>query len=122
MKLPEEQLFEEVCADVVIRFKGHGAYKGRAGALKAFRKRAPTYDPLIYETAFDKFCLVYDLAVITIGIFPSNNESNGKYAEFEDIYFEKCMDYLRPLSGINVRHHQFPICRVASLPKASFDG
>lgn len=94
MKLPDEEIFQEVCSDVIVRFKGHNAYKGRDGALKAFRRRAPDYDSSIYETAFDNFCDIYDLAVVAIELFPAERETKSKYAEFEDINYEKCMEYI----------------------------
>ena len=108
MNLPEEELFTDVCSDVVIRFKGHGAYKGRAGALRAFKRRAPEYDHHIYEAAFDKFCHVYDTAVKAIEMFPSNREKKSRYAEFEDINYEKCLDYLEqefPGYGKDIKSH-----------------
>jgi len=97
MKLPDDELFQEVCADVIIRFKGHDAYKGKKGALKAFRKRAPEYDPAAYETAFDYFCDIYDLAVVAIALFPAEREKSSIYAEFENIDFDECMNYLEQL-------------------------
>jgi len=94
MRLPQNDTFQDVCSDVVVRFKGHGSYKGRSGALRAFKKRAPNFEPNEYEIAFDRFCAVYDLAVSAIQQFPSERESKSKYAKFEDIDFEKCLCYI----------------------------
>jgi hypothetical protein len=94
MKLPADEIFHEVCADVVVRFKGHDSYKGRSGALRAFRKRAPGYDLPVYESAFDSCCDIYDLAVIAIELFPAAREKTSKYAEFEDIDFARCMQHI----------------------------
>lgn len=106
MNLPEEEKFQDVCADVVIRFKGHGSYKGRAGALKAFKKRTPGYDSLVYEGTLDNFCEVYDLAVKAIELFPAKREKTSKYSEFEDINFEKSLEYINqvlPEYGKNIK-------------------
>lgn len=97
MKLPDDELFQAVCADVVVRFKGHDSYKGKAGALKTFRKRAPDYETAAYETAFDYFCDIYDLAVVAIALFPAATEKSSIYAEFEDIDFDACLDYLQQM-------------------------
>lgn len=107
MNLPEDKLFQDVCADVVIRFKGHGSYKWRAGSLKAFKKRTPGYKPFVYEETLDKFCEVYDFAVQAIDRFPAKREKTSKYSEFEDIDFEKCMEYINqilPGYGENIKY------------------
>ena len=106
MKLHGDKLFDEVCADVVIRFRGHDAYQGRAGALRAFRRRAPGFDTGDYETAFDRYCAVYDLAVKAITMFPSDHESGSRYAQFEDIDFGRClahMDQVLPGQGTDIK-------------------
>ena len=93
MKLPETELFQDVCADVVIRFKGHDSYKARKGAIKAFKKRVPGYEDAIYDLAFDSFCRVYDLSVEAIELFPANG-SKGKYSQAEDINSDACLKYI----------------------------
>ena len=100
MRIPEADSFAEVCSDVVIRFKGHGAYQGRPGALRAFRRRAPGYEASTYEQGLDIFCEVYDLAVKAIRLFPAAQQSKGKFAKYEDIDADQCMSYLeRVLPG-----------------------
>lgn len=94
MTVSIDEIFREVCSDVVIRFKGHDAYGSKSGALRAFERRAPGHDSASYESAFDTYCDVYDLAVIAIELFPANLETRGKYAQFEDIDHARCMDYI----------------------------
>ena len=108
MKLPDDERFQEVCADVVIRFRAQDAYKDSKGALKAFRRRAPEFEPAVYTHAFDVFCDIYDLAVIAIELFPAERSKDSIYAEFEDISYDECMAYLDrllPGYGISIKSH-----------------
>ena len=85
---------------MVTRFKGHGSYGGRAGALRAFRRRAPGFDAGAYAGAFDQFCRVYDTAVASIEVHRTERDKHNYYAEAEDIDFDRCMqDLERHLPG-----------------------
>jgi hypothetical protein len=89
--LAAPNLLEAAC-DVVIRFKGHGSYKGEPGALRALTKRAPGFSRDEYRTVFDFLFRVYDGAVDAIRRHPAERpEKEDRFAGFEDIDFDACM-------------------------------
>jgi hypothetical protein len=89
--VPDPDLLDVAC-DVVIRFKGHGSYKGKSGALRALARRAPGFSRDEYRAVFDSLCRVYDQAVEAIRRHPAERpEKQGRFAEFEDIDFDACM-------------------------------
>ncbi|MCP4979537.1 MAG: hypothetical protein GY935_03465 [Gammaproteobacteria bacterium] len=71
--------------------------KGKAGALKAFVRRAPGHKSDSYETTFDRFCDIYDLAVISIDLFPTKIKNNARFSRFEDIDYDRCMVHIDQL-------------------------
>ena len=106
MKLPDQDIFHDSCADIVIGFKGQGTYNDRDVALKAFQRRAPDHDSALYATAFDYFCDLYDFAVVTIELFPAEEQDKGEHAKAEDIDYEKCMDHIEqvfPGDGASIK-------------------
>ena len=104
MKLPSDKKLLDTCVDVVIRFKGHGSYKGHSGAIKALSRRGPGFEAAAYQTTFDSFCELYDKAVDAIERHPAARpDKKSIYAEFEDVDFEACMrelDMIHPGSAL----------------------
>ena len=66
MPTPTDPTLLEVCCDVVIRFKGHGSYKGVPGALKTLARRPIGFSHEQYQAVFGLLCSVYDRAVEAI--------------------------------------------------------
>jgi hypothetical protein len=78
-------------SDVVIRFKGHSAYKTETGALKALRRRVPGLTPEKYRACFDFFCRVYERAVAAIEKHRVQGpQKQSQFAEAEDIDAKVC--------------------------------
>src|SRR4051794_20770875 len=89
--VPDPNLLDVGC-DVVVRFKGHGSYKGEPGAVRALAKRGPGSTQDESRAVFDLLCRVYDLAAEAIQRHPAERpEKQGQFAEFEDIDFDACM-------------------------------
>jgi hypothetical protein len=95
----------DVGSDVVVRFKGHGSYKGEAGALKAMRRRAPGFSDEEYRAAFDMLSQVYDRAVDAIRRhWVHRPEKKSRFSEFEDIDHDACMRELETIEpGVAIR-------------------
>jgi hypothetical protein len=92
MPIPTEPNLLNVACDVVVRFKGHGSYKGEAGALRALAKRAPGSTQDECRAVFALLDRVYDRTVEAIRQHPAERpEKEGRFAEFEDIDFDACM-------------------------------
>jgi hypothetical protein len=88
----------DVGSDVVVRFKGHGSYKGEAGALKAMKRRAPGFSDEDYRATFDMLSQVYDRAVDAIQRHPAHRpEKTSRFAELEDIDCDACMRELETI-------------------------
>jgi hypothetical protein len=98
----------DVGSDVVIRFKGHGSYKGEAGALKAMRRRAPGFSDEDCRAAFDMLSQVYDRAVDAIQRhWVHRPEKKSMFSEFEDIDHDACMRELETIEpGVGTRQKQ----------------
>ncbi len=95
---PTDPKLLEICCDVVIRFKGHGSYKGRPGALKALARRAPGFTEDEYRVVLDLLCQVYDRAVEAIQIHRVERpEKTSRYAQIEDIDHNACMAELETI-------------------------
>jgi len=98
MPTPTDPDLLEVCCDVVIRFKGHGSYKGVTGALKALTRRASGFSHEEYQAVFDLLSGVYDRAVEAIQKHPAKRPAKrSQFAEFEDIDFDACMTELETI-------------------------
>jgi hypothetical protein len=82
----------------VIRFKGHGSYKGEQGAIRALARRAPGFESEEYRALFDLLCRVYDRAVEAIGRHPADRPGKqSRYAEYEDIDHGACLAELEQI-------------------------
>ena len=98
MPLPTEAALLEAACDVVIRLKGHGSYRGEAGALRALARRVPGFAQEEYRAAFDFLCRVYDRAVEAIRRHPAERPGKtSRFAEFEDIDFDACLGELEEI-------------------------
>jgi hypothetical protein len=87
----DPKLLDAGC-DVVIRFKGHGSYKGADAALAALARRTPGSSRAQCRAIFDLFCRVYDRAVEAIRRHRIERpEKASRFAKIEDIDSAACM-------------------------------
>jgi hypothetical protein len=94
--IPDKAKFLEVLTDVVIRYKGHDAYKGFEGALKALKKRTEGYSLPVCREALEISCRVYDTAALLIADKKYiTKKTTSIYSEFEDVDFEACLNELK---------------------------
>ena len=92
MPLPTVADLLEAACDVVIRLKGHGSYRGEAGALRALAGRVPGFAQEEYRAVFDLLVRVYDWAVEAIQRHPAERPGKtSRFAKFKDIDFDACM-------------------------------